>query len=70
MVSIAHIEKMMSNQAPLEFVFPSSIYGINKQDIASVGWALVAHADAAGRERMYAYMVSVSGCLLSDLPTF
>ena len=33
MVSTAYIEKMMSNQAPLEFVFPSSIYGINKQDI-------------------------------------
>ena len=29
----------------------------------SVEWALVAHADAADRERMYAYAVSVSGCL-------
>ena len=33
MVSIVYIEKMVSNQTPLEFVFPSNIYGINKQDI-------------------------------------
>ena len=31
--------------------------------IIFVGWALVAHADAADRERMYADMISVSGCL-------
>ena len=31
--------------------------------IASVGWALVAHADAADRKRVYADMISVSGCL-------